>query len=385
MSDVTIRRLVLVGSVIVDIVLYVEVLPERGGDVVASRSMTTAGGGFNVLSAAARQGLPSAYGGLVGTGPFGAQVRDALAAESVELLLPAPAAGPDTGFCVAMVEASGERTFATTVGAEAGLTADLLASLGIVAGDAVYVSGYDLVYPHGPAVASWLSSLPEDVVVVLDPGPLVADIPDELLDTVLARLTWLSLSAREAALLTGTTDAESVARRLFERSPMLSGLVVRDGPRGCDLYLRDEAPVHVDAPAVEAIDTNGAGDVHVGAFIAALARGEDPVRAARSANEAAAVAVTRLGPATAPTPHPPLSMIVSGIRPRTGRFPLTIMKWAGWARAGGVGTGGRGGHGRAGWARAGGVGRVAAGGQGWRRAVRRRRRSAPGRRRVRSR
>ena len=86
MSDVPIRRLVLVGSVIVDIVLYVDALPERGGDVVASRSMTTAGGGFNVLSAAARQGLPSAYGGLVGTGPFGEQVRDALAAESVELL-----------------------------------------------------------------------------------------------------------------------------------------------------------------------------------------------------------------------------------------------------------------------------------------------------------
>ena len=87
MADRAIRRLVLVGSVIVDIVLYVEALPERGGDVVASRSMTTAGGGFNVLSAAARQGLPSAYGGLVGTGPFGAQVRAALAAESVELLL----------------------------------------------------------------------------------------------------------------------------------------------------------------------------------------------------------------------------------------------------------------------------------------------------------
>ncbi len=56
MSDEPIRRLVLVGSVIVDIVLYVEALPERGGDVVASRSMTTAGGGFNVLSAAARLG-----------------------------------------------------------------------------------------------------------------------------------------------------------------------------------------------------------------------------------------------------------------------------------------------------------------------------------------
>ena len=171
MADRAIRRLVLVGSVIVDIVLYVEALPERGGDVVASRSMTTAGGGFNVLSAAARQGLPSAYGGLVGTGPFGAQVRDALVAESVELLLPQPAAGLDTGFCVALVEESGERTFATTVGAEAGLSDQLLASLPVRAGDAVYVSGYDLVYPHGPAIARWIAALPPETVVVLDPGP----------------------------------------------------------------------------------------------------------------------------------------------------------------------------------------------------------------------
>lgn len=300
MTDGQIRRLVLVGSVIVDIVLYVEALPERGGDVVASRSMTTAGGGFNVVSAASRQGLPSAYGGLAGTGPFGAKVRDALAAESVHLLLPEPVGELDTGFCVAMVEASGERTFATTVGAEAGLTRDLLASLVVDAGDAVYVSGYDLVYPHGPAIASWIGALGQDVVVVLDPGPLVAEIPAEVLDTVLARLTWLSLSAREGALLTGESDAQSVARAVSGRSPSLSGLVVRDGARGCDVTSPDGLVEHVVAPVVDAVDTNGAGDVHVGAFLAALGRGETPVRAAQSANDAAAVAVTRFGPATAP-------------------------------------------------------------------------------------
>jgi sugar/nucleoside kinase (ribokinase family) len=305
MTEQAIRRLVLVGSVIVDIVLYVEALPERGGDVVASRSMTTAGGGFNVLSAASRQGLPSAYGGLAGTGPFAALVRDALAAESVELLLPEPAGELDTGFCVAMVETSGERTFATTVGAEAGLTDALLASLPARAGDAVYVSGYDLVYPHGPSIAHWIAALPHDVVVVLDPGPLVADIPAGVLDIVLARLTWLSLSVREAALLTGESNPGSVARAVFERTPSLSGLVVRDGARGCDVYSADGVGEHVSAPTVEAVDTNGAGDVHVGAFLAALARGESPVRAARSANEAAAVAVTRLGPATAPHRPPP--------------------------------------------------------------------------------
>lgn len=53
--------------------------------------------------------------------------------------------------------------------------------------------------------------------------------------------------------------------------------------------------------AVTARDTNGAGDAHDGVLAAALSRGDDLLSAARRANAAAAIAVTRLGPATAPT------------------------------------------------------------------------------------
>jgi sugar/nucleoside kinase (ribokinase family) len=52
---------------------------------------------------------------------------------------------------------------------------------------------------------------------------------------------------------------------------------------------------------VGVVDTNGAGDAHSGAFIASLADGAADTAAARSANAAAALAVTRPGPATAPT------------------------------------------------------------------------------------
>ncbi|GAA3440556.1 hypothetical protein GCM10018954_101800 [Kutzneria kofuensis] len=52
---------------------------------------------------------------------------------------------------------------------------------------------------------------------------------------------------------------------------------------------------------VEVVDTNGAGDAHTGAFMAALAAGLPPAKAARRANAAAAIAVTRRGPASAPT------------------------------------------------------------------------------------
>jgi sugar/nucleoside kinase (ribokinase family) len=51
---------------------------------------------------------------------------------------------------------------------------------------------------------------------------------------------------------------------------------------------------------VEAVDTTGAGDTHAGVFIAALADGLSPARAAARANAAAAYSVTRPGPATSP-------------------------------------------------------------------------------------
>jgi sugar/nucleoside kinase (ribokinase family) len=51
---------------------------------------------------------------------------------------------------------------------------------------------------------------------------------------------------------------------------------------------------------VDAVDTNGAGDAHTGVFLAMLASGADAHTAAMRANAAAALAVTRHGPATAP-------------------------------------------------------------------------------------
>ena len=51
-------RLLHLGNVVVDVVLTVPALPEPGGDVLATSTETAAGGGFNVMAAARRQGLP---------------------------------------------------------------------------------------------------------------------------------------------------------------------------------------------------------------------------------------------------------------------------------------------------------------------------------------
>ena len=350
-----IRRLLHLGNVVVDLVLNVPQWPERGADVLADSAALTPGGGFNVMAAAARQGLPVSYAGAHGSGPFADLARAGLAREGIEILQP-PKAGLDTGVVVSVVDAGGERTFVTGPGAEARLTAaDLAARAGGAGrrGVPVRVRAGACQQPAGPACLAspagrarhprrpgrppgWFgsrarpsgaappgagpypwpmcpargvrpaagSSGPSELlwlrpVVFFDPGRSPAPIPAAALAAVLRRADWLTCNGREAALLTGEDDPGAATRLLAARQAG-RGVIVRTGPAGCLLAFAGEEPVPVAGFPVAAVDTDGAGDTHAGTFIAALAAGAGPAEAARTANAAAALSVTRRGPATAP-------------------------------------------------------------------------------------
>jgi sugar/nucleoside kinase (ribokinase family) len=202
---------------------------------------------------------------------------------------------------ISVVDASGERTFLTSRGAEATLTAADLDPVRPAPGDAVYLSGYGLAHPsNAAALLGWLGGLDDDHLVVFDPGPLAGTLPDRVLRPVLGRADWVTGNARESALLTGSADPGEALRMLAARLPR-AGILVRVGPEGCLLSLRGSPPEHVPGFAVDAVDTNGAGDTHTGVFLAALATRAGPAEAARRANAAAALSVTRRGPATGPT------------------------------------------------------------------------------------
>ncbi len=296
-----IQRLVSAGSILVDIRIDVPALPARGGDVVGSAASLAAGGGFNVLAAAARQGLPALFAGRHGTGPYGACVRAALAEEGIATLLP-PSPEADTGFCLVLVEPDGERSFVTSPGVEAALGPRRLCDVSLQPGDAVFVSGYDLCYPDlGPAMRSWIAGMPGGVCLVVDPGPLAADIPPAVLQMAQSRAAIWTMNRREASLLTGSHDLGEIARRSLNAMAPDAVLVVRDGAAGAALCMRDGAgPCLIASPAVVAVDSTGAGDTHTGVLVAMLARGLLPAAAIAQANAAAALSVTRRGPATAP-------------------------------------------------------------------------------------
>ena len=292
-------RLLHTGQVIVDLVMALDTLPATGGDVLAQSASFEAGGGFNVMAAARRNGLPVVYLGRHGSGRFGDLARAAMQAEGVEMAQ-AASAGKDTGLCVSLTEASTERTFISHIGAEGDLSAEDLAGVVPRADDYVYVSGYSLLLDgKAQALLDWLLALPREISVVFDPGPLVKAPDSALMVALLPRIDIWTSNGPEALAFTGAGTLAEALRELNRHLPAEALLVVRDGPNGCWVSRQGKAE-HVPGFKVQAVDSNGAGDAHAGVFLAGLAEGLEPAAAARRANAAAALAVTRWGPATSP-------------------------------------------------------------------------------------
>ncbi|RUT97116.1 ribokinase [Mesorhizobium sp. USDA-HM6] len=294
-------RLVHVGSAVVDYVYRIDALPAPGTEKTATSYARVAGGGFNMMVAARRTGMKVVFGGQLGTGPDGDFLRAAFAVEGIETLTP-PSPLMDSGNCVAMISSDAERTFVSWPGAESVLTLDMMAPVQVVPGDWVFSSGYTLSYPGSrDALADWIEALPAGIPLVFDPTPVITDIPRTILDRVLARTTWLSCNTNEAAEIAGAGDAQTVAIRLLaEHCPGAEGVVIRAGAHGCLVRMADGGTRAIPGFEVVAVDTNGAGDTHIGAFVSALACGLSPNEAARYANAAAALSVTRHGGSSAP-------------------------------------------------------------------------------------
>ncbi|MCE7003748.1 PfkB family carbohydrate kinase [Kibdelosporangium philippinense] len=289
-------RLVHTGQVIIDLVMRVPAVPAPGGDMLASETGLFPGGGFNVMAAAARSGARVVYAGAHGTGRFGDQARAALAAEGIETAQQ-PNAAQDTGVCVALVDATGERTFVTGTGAEGRLLPDQLSSVDTEAEDLVYVTGYSFMHESNrAALRDWLPGL-EGPRVLFDPGPLATEA---VLTEILSTVDILSANAAEARSLSGETDIPTAAKTLLSRLKPGSAVVIRNGAEGCVLAHDGNIAVVPGFP-VTPVDTNGAGDTHCGVLAAALLAGADLATAAVRANAAAALSVLETGPATAPS------------------------------------------------------------------------------------
>lgn len=305
-------RVIHTAQALVDEVIEIQALPERGGNAVASSRTRYAASAVNVLLAAARSGARCVHAGSVGTGPNGDLVRAALAAEGVAVSAP-PVPDLDTGTCLVLLEPSAERTFVTVQGAERVISVESLATSAPVAGDLVCVSGYSLFGATRDPLLAWLESLPDGVAVVLDPGAPFAELEPDILRRALTLTTIWSGNADEADDLARRVGGDpprpagTAAMPIAASAPLVAtalpdgaAAVVRDGPAGCVVHRDGRTTAFPGFPQTP-VDTNGAGDAHTGVLVAELGKGSTWEVAATRANAAGAIKVTRRGPGTAPT------------------------------------------------------------------------------------
>lgn len=296
--DPRVPAIIHIGQALVDEIIRVPSLPQRGGNTVAEYVGLQAAGSVNVLVAAARSGGRGVQAGTIGEGRHGDLIRNVLEREGVEIANP-PLAGIDTGICVVLIEPSAERTFITTQGAERQISVESLDASGPQPHDYVCVTGYSLQGPTRDPLLAWLEALPEGCHVVLDPGADFVHIDAETRERMLAVTTIWTSNAQEAEDITGEAAMVDSAPKVAELLAPTAIVIVRDGPEGCVVH-HDGQTVVVPGFPQKPIDTNGAGDAHTGVLVAELSQRIDPIEAAIRANAAGAIKVTRSGPATAP-------------------------------------------------------------------------------------
>jgi ribokinase len=286
---VSAAHVIVVGSINADLVVSVDRLPAAGETVAGGRFSRHGGGkGANQAVAAARLGAKVTMVGAVGDDPFGEEAVTLLRDEGVDIASVAWLGATETGVALITVDAAGENQIAVASGANArldGTAVEGLVAAAVAAGSArpVILLGHEV--PETVVLAGARAA--SGATVVLNPAP-ARRLPDELL----ACRPILTPNASEASDLCDEREPEAAAAALAARSD--APVLVTLGARGVLLCSDGNAEL-LAAPAVDAVDTTGAGDAFNGALAAQLAAGRDVREAARFAVVAAALSTRAVG------------------------------------------------------------------------------------------
>jgi ribokinase len=277
-------RIVVVGSINMDLVTLAPRFPDPGETLTGDRFLTIPGGkGANQAVAAARLGASVAMVGCVGDDAFGQQLHDGLVAEGVDVTHVGRVAGIGSG-TASITVAGGENSIVVVPAANGRVTpAHVEAARGIVRGaDAVLVQ---LEIPLDTVEATLRIAHGEGVPVILNPAP-AQRLPMDWL----SRVRFLTPNQHELATVLGA-EGETDFRALMRHAPC--PVVLTHGADGAWFREKDEEPRHQAGFKVEAVDSTGAGDTFNAALAVYLPEGLEV--AVRKACAAAAIAVSRLG------------------------------------------------------------------------------------------
>lgn len=271
---------VFVGLATVDLIHRVNQRPGPNEKVEANRADIAAGGPATgaAVTFAGLQGDAVLLTAL-GQGPLAGLVCDDLGRHHVAVHDVAPTSAGPAISAVTVVEETGERSVISRNAAGRDVAAPDDVDVLVATADVVLVDG------HHPrlALAAARGARDAGVPVVLDAGSW-KPVLKELLE-----LTTMAVCSADFSFPDGSPASAS----MIDAGPAL--VAATDGGGAVRWWSGVESG-RVSVPAVDAVDSLGAGDVFHGAYAYAIARGVDPVVALQHAAAVASLRVTHVGP-----------------------------------------------------------------------------------------
>jgi fructokinase len=267
------------------------------------------GGPYNVARTIGRLEQPVSYLGRISTDGFGKRLREQLEADGVALGSAIATDAPTT-LALAELDASGAAQYHFyDIGTSApGLTLEAASAALPEHVGMFYLGTLGLVFePMASTLETLVARMDDDTLVALDPNYRPTTISDPAafrgrLARLLEHTDVMKASEDDLEWIAPGTDVVTAARQLLARDGAVA--LVTLGGDGA-LVITDDATVEVRAPAVEVVDTIGAGDAFMGAFLAhwrsrgfsraELRRLDEVQRVAAFACRVAAITCSRAG------------------------------------------------------------------------------------------
>ncbi|WP_310631215.1 ribokinase [Paraburkholderia sp.] len=275
-------RVVVVGSINMDMVVATDTFPRLGETLFGTRFSTHPGGkGANQAVAAARLGADVTMIGCVGDDAFGNEMKATLARAGVNIRH--VSTGREATGIASITVSGGDNAIIVVAGANDGLTPAHIdaASDAFAQADVVLAQ---LEVPMATVLHAARRAKEHGKPFFLNPAPAVA-LSDELIE--LATL----LTPNEHELATALQQPEADWARTLATRP--GRIAMTHGKDGAYFTQADGTLAHQPGFTVEAVDSTGAGDTFNGALAAFWHLGMS--EAVRRANAAGALSVTRAG------------------------------------------------------------------------------------------
>lgn len=284
------KKILVIGSTVVDIIINVEYLPGTGQDINAIRQEMSLGGcAYNVSDTLRHFNVPYILFSPIGTGVYGDYVRKELGERNIPMVVPTP--NMDNGCCYCFIEPSGERTFISNHGAEYLIYKEWLDKVDTSEIEAIYICGLEIEEETGSEIVSFLEKNKE-IPVFFAPGPRINSIPSELLFRIFKLSPIIHLNDDEIYQFTNKIELIDAVQSLHKLTN--NTIIVTCGSKGAYYYENGELK-HVDAVKVKQIDTIGAGDAHIGSVIACRYNRFDMEKSVKTANLVSSAVVETKG------------------------------------------------------------------------------------------